>query len=202
MKMNYCLAGLLAITTTTCLGTEEWVRFSADGKRIEVEAEGISSFRGVSSAVIKTDGKHHRIQIQSHPAVEPLRQRIAVTPYGEAVESTRTYGDGTFQYTLRLKRMKNLQGFTLQGVFHNLSDQNVNLVAFDLLDTFKGPGGELVVPDPAKWLVTPLMEASPALPLNEMEKGLQEAAMVYHENGQGFLVGPVGPTKKPCPFSW
>jgi hypothetical protein len=189
------ITGAFVLSAFTCLSAEEWVRFSEDGKRIEVEAAGFTTFHGVSSAVIKSDGKHHRIQIKSHPAVDSARQRIAVTPYGEAVESTRTYGDDTFQYTLRLKRLKNLQGFTLQGVFHNRSDKDVNLVAFDLLDTLEGQGGSLIVPDAAKWLVTPLMEASPALPLNEMEKGLQEAALVYHEDGQGFLVGPVGPAE-------
>jgi len=53
----------------------------------------------------------------------------------------------------------------------------------------------LEVENAADWLVTPLMEASPALPLSEMDKRLNEAALLYNSSGNGFLVGPVGPAE-------
>jgi hypothetical protein len=173
----------------------DWVRFSDDAQRIVVEADGIKALSGVSSVIYTVEGKNHRVGTTGHAVVEPVRKAVGTTPFGEAVVSSVTYGNKDFQYTLTLKRLKTLRAFTLQGVFHNRSDQDVHLRNVDLFDLNKGPGGAFSVVDPAEWLVTPLMEASPALSLSEMNKRLNEVALIRNAKDQGFLIGPVGPAE-------
>ena len=174
-----------------------WVRFSEDGQRIVVDAgaDGISKFEGVSSAVCKLDGNWHRIGTKSHPLVKPVIETSGTTPFGPAAVSQATYGNDQFQYTLTLKRLEEQRAFTLQGVFHNHSDQDVTFNAVDLLNLAEGHGGGLTVNNAADWLVTPLMEDTLAQPLSEMNKGLNEVAIIYNQSGKGFLVGPVGPAE-------
>jgi alpha-galactosidase len=189
------VVGAIALSAALCQAVEEWVRFSEDGTRVIIEAEGVSEFKGISSSVFKVDGKNQRLGTVGQKMVEPVRHSVGSTPFGDADISTVTFGNADYQYTLQLKRLKDLKAFTLQGFFHNRSDKDVNLVAFDLLDTNKGPGGSFVVENSADWLVTPLMEDSPALPLSEMQKNLNEVAMLYRADGGGFLIGPVGPAE-------
>ncbi len=123
--------------------------------------------------------------------VKPIAESTVETLFGTAAVSTATYGNEQFHYTLTLKRLKEKRAFTLQGVLHNLSGKDVTFNAVDLLDLSDG----LAVGNPADWLVTPLMEASPAGSLHEMDKELNEAALIYNKNNKGFLVGPVGPAE-------
>ena len=198
--MNKWIRGLMGIgfafgAAAHGVQAAEWVRFSDDAQHIVVDADGIREFSGVSSAVYTLDGKSHRVGTKGYAVVEPVRTTVGTTPFGDAEISTATYGDDSFQYTLTLKRLNNLRAFTLQADFHNRSEKDVNLRNVDLLDLNKGPGGVLTVADPAEWLVTPLMEASPALPLSEMNKRLNEVALIRNAKDQGFLVGPVGPAE-------
>ena len=203
MKLNYyktLLMGGIALFLPVFAGAvepEAWVRFSEGGRSITVDAEGISQFAAVSSAVFSDGSKTHRVGIQQLPMIETVRQSVCTTPFGDAVVSEATFGkkDSPFQYTLTLKRLKNLHAFTLQAVFQNRSGKDTNLNAFDLLDTRKESGGNFEVENSDEWLVTPLMEASPAVSLTEAKKSLKEAALFYHGNGNGFLVGPVGPAE-------
>ncbi len=195
--LSASVAGITALAAVTGHSQPDWVRFSDDGSRVVVEAEGISSFEGVSSAVYNLDGQNRRVGTKGYAVVEPVRESVGTTPFGDAALTKATFAakDSPFQYTLTLKRLKNLRAFTAQAVFHNRSDRDVRLSGFDLLDMNKGPGGSFAVADPGKWLVTPLMEDSPALPLSEMNRRVKEAALVYHARGNGFLVGPVGPAE-------
>ena len=195
MVIGFLPLGLAAIVAAA--EAEPWVRLSGDGQKIVVEAEGITRFTAVSSAVFDTGAETQRVGISGYKLVGPVRQSEGTTPFGEAVISEATFGSNgaPFQYTLTLKRLKNLRAFTLQGVFHNRSDKDSRLHAFDLLDSRKGAGGSFEVPNSDEWLVTPLMEDSPAVSLTVAEKRLKEAALVYHKNGTGFLVGPVGPAE-------
>lgn len=176
---------------------EPWVRFSEDGQKIVVEAEGISQFTAVSSAVFDAGAQTQRVGISGYKMLGTVRHSESATPFGDAAISESTFGsnDSPFEYTLILKRLKNLRAFTLQGVFHNGSDKDTRLHTFDLLDSRKGSGGSFLVQDSDAWLVTPLMEDSPAVSLSVAHKLLKEAALVYHKNGTGFLVGPVGPAE-------
>ena len=195
MVMGLMTFGLAAVAGAA--DAEPWVRFSEDGQKIVVEAEGITRFTAVSSAVFDDGAQTQRVGISGYKMMGIIRHSEGTTPFGGAVISEATFGsDGApFQYTLTLKRLKNLRAFTLQGVFHNGSDKDTRLHAFDLLDTRKGSGGSFEVPNSDDWLVTPLMEDSPAVSLTVAEKRLKEAALVYHKNGTGFLVGPVGPAE-------
>jgi hypothetical protein len=181
---------ILLIGASVSMGADDWARFSDDAQKIIVKTEGIEAFEGVSSAVYELDGKDHRVGSRGYALIEPVRETVGTTPFGEAVISTATYGNNEFQYTLTLKRLKNLKAFTLQGVLHNRSDRDIKFRYADLLDSNKGPGGTLAVSAAADWLVTPLMEDS-----QEMNQGLNEAMMMYNAEGQGFLVGPVGPAE-------
>ncbi|MCX8512767.1 MAG: alpha-galactosidase, partial [Chthoniobacteraceae bacterium] len=197
--MTKKLAFALAITTLSIIGAragEDWVRFSQDGSQILVEAPGVSKMQGATHAVFSMDGKYNYV-ISKDSLVDPIKQSTASTPFGEAVVSTATYGvkGSPFQYTVTLKRLKKIHAFTLQGVFHNRSDKNVKLEAFDLLDTLKSAGGALAVENASDWLVTPLMQDDEAEDLSKMKKTFRDAVIVYHANGQGFLVGPVGPAE-------
>ena len=195
MVMGLMTFGLAAVAGVA--GAEPWLRFSEDGQKIVVEAEGITRFTAVSSAVFDDGAQTQRVGISGYKKIGIIRHSEGTTPFGDAVISEATFGSDSapFQYTLTLKRLKNLRAFTLQGVFHNRSDKNTRLHAFDLLDTRKSSGGSFEVPNSDDWLVTPLMEDSPAVSLTLAEKRLKEAALVYHKNGTGFLVGPVGPAE-------
>jgi hypothetical protein len=178
-----------------CSAAENWVRFSQDGSQIEAEVEGISQFKGVASAVYKLDGKNHRVGTRGYKRLGDVRHSIGATPFGDADISQATYAanDSPYQLTVTLKRLKTLRAFTLQGVFHNRSDKDVNLNAFDLFDAMAGPGGSFVVDNGNDWLVTSLMRDMPAEPLSTMNNNLHEAGLVVHTSGNGFLIGPVGP---------
>lgn len=176
-------------------GQNDWVRFSDDAQQIVVEADGFKEFTGVSSAVYELGGKNHRVGTKGFSVLEPVRQTVGTTPFGEAVVSKATFGNNEFQYTLTLKRLKNLKAFTVQAVLHNRSANDIKFRNVDLFDLNKGAGGSLAVDDAEHWLVTPLMEASEALPLSEMEKRLNEVALIRNQADQGFLVGPVGPAE-------
>ena len=200
MTTNRITTRLIALTTLACAlshGAENWVQFSEDGSRIEAKVEGFSQFSGVSSVVYDLEGKTHRVGTKGYEKVGPVSRTVGTTPFGEAVISQATYAasGSPYEYTLTLKRLKNLRAFTLQGTLHNRSDRDVTMRAVDLLNLHKGAGGGIGVENAADWLVTPLMEDTRALPLSEMDKGLNEVAMVYHANGNGFLVGPVGPAE-------
>lgn len=196
MKL-FCLtiAGLLA--GAAAHAGNGWVHFSDDASRVTVQSDGISEFSGISSAVFTIDGKYHRVGTKGYAVVDALRETQGTTPFGDATVSKVTYGasGSPYQYTLTIKRLNNLRAFTVQGVFHNRSDQDVNLSTFDLLDMRKGSGGNFAVENTDDWLVTPLMEDSPAVSLTEAKKRLNEVALIYHHNGNGFLVGPVGPAE-------
>ena len=171
------------------------VGLSEDGARIVADVKGVNAFEGSSSAVYEMDGKNHRVGTQGYKVLSESCETTCSTPFGDAVLMAATYGreDSPFQYTLKLKRLKNLRAFTLQGVFHNRSDKDVRLRSFDLFDAMGG--GSFKVVDPAEWLVTPLMEDSPALPLSEMSQSMKEVALIRHGNGDSLLVGPVGPAE-------
>ena len=176
-------------------GAPEWVRFAADGRHIVAEAGGFTGFQGSSSVVYEQDGTNRRVGTVGCVLAEPIRERVEVTPFGKADSQTArfTANEQAGQFTLTLRRLRNRRAFTLQATFHNGGDRDVRLRAFDLLDTGKGGGGSFAVADPASWLVTPLMEASPALPLSQLAKNVGEAALLYRDDQSGFLVGPVGP---------
>ena len=125
----------ITLSAALCQAAEEWVRFSEDGTRVLIEAEGIAEFQGTSSSVFKVDGKNQRTGTVGHKLIEPVTHSVGSTPFGDADISTVTFGNEDYQYTLQIKRLKDLRAVTLQGFFHNRSEQDVNLVAFDLFDT-------------------------------------------------------------------
>jgi alpha-galactosidase len=192
-------ACLVALTALSGRGADDWVRFSADGSRLVAEVAGTATFQGVSSADYEVEGKVHRMGmgIDGCVKIEPVRETVGTTPFGEAILSTATFGapGSPYHYTLTLKRLRSVRAFTLQAVFHNRSDQAVKFRSIDLLDLTKDAGGSLSVEHAADWLVTPLMESTPAASLGAMSQSLKEAAMVYRADGVGFLIGPVGPAE-------
>lgn len=129
--------------------------------------------------------------------VESPARGTEQTPFGDADAIHMTYASEgqRFLLSLNLRRLDNLHAFTLQVVFHNRSAESVNLVQFDLFDTREGNNGQLRVEDPDAWLVTPLMEDTEVFSLADAGRELREAAMLYHRDRGGFLVGPVGPAE-------
>jgi len=191
--------GALALCLQSIAGAADqaWARFSDDGARVLVDAAGISELSGVSSAVFQVHGASKRVGTRGYQLIGSVRQSECATPFGQAIVSQATYrqNDSPYQYTLTLKQLKDLKAFTLQGVFHNYSDQDVKLQSFDLLDTRKDSGGSMRVDNAAEWLVTPLMQDKDAVSLANAKDRYNEAAMLYRPNGDGLLVGPVGPAE-------
>ncbi|HEG42524.1 MAG TPA: alpha-galactosidase [Phycisphaerales bacterium] len=188
---------VVCILDSTLAGSNGIVRFANDGSNVIVKVDGISSFQGSSSAVYSQSGKTHSIGISDLDMIGKVRNAIADTPFGNASVSEATFGskDSPFEYTLTLKNMESFKAFTVQAVFHNRSDSDINLASFDLIDTRKASGGVFKVANTDDWLVTSLMKNFSAVSLTEASKSMGEAAMIYHRNGNGFLVGPVGPAE-------
>ena len=175
--------------------SEQRVEFSEDRALIEVESEGFATFSGASSAVYKIGEKRHRIGTSGSQLLGDIRTSTVATPFGDADLMQATYGrsDAPFQYTLKVKRLKDINAFTVQALIHNRSSEAIRLEAFDLFDARKGSGGALDVANPAEWLITPLMEDTKAFTYEVAEKRLNESALFQSPSGDGFLVGPVGP---------
>ena len=172
-----------------------WLALSENATVVEASAEGISEFTGASSAVFSYQGKRHRIGTKGTQLQGDVRESVVATPFGNAdlLQATYARSDMPFQYTLKVKRLKDINAFTVQAVLHNRSDEDIRLHEFDLFDMRKGQGGALNVADPSAWLVTPLMEDTDAVTYDLAEKRLNEAALFKNAQGAGFLVGPVGP---------
>lgn len=115
--LRACLAGAVALGVNLCNAADGWVRFSEDSSRIVVKSEGIKSFEGSSSAVYEVDGKNHRVGTKGYKVLTAPSETTCATPFGDAVLTKAVFGrdDSPFQYTLKLKRLKNLRAFTLQG---------------------------------------------------------------------------------------
>ena len=175
----------------------DWVSLSADTGEIIIKAPGFTPSKAVSSAFFNADGKNHAVRTKGSKLVSKVETSTANTPFGEAVVTRATYGQNgsPYQYTLTLKRLKDLRAFTLQGVFHNRSDKDVNLNHIDLLDQSAGDIKTMATGDAADWLVTPLMQDTDALSLAETDGGFNEVALIAHKDGRSVLVGPVGPAE-------
>jgi hypothetical protein len=169
--------------------------FSDDAAVVAVKSAAFNEFSGVSSAVFSVGEKRRRIGTQGTQLIGAIRESTVATPFGNADLLQATYGraDFPFQYTLKIKSLRDVNAFTVQAVIHNRSDEDIRLHNFDLFDARKGQGGLLTVAEPSDWLVTPLMEDSVATTFDKAEKRLNEAALFKNTNGDGFLVGPVGP---------
>ena len=193
----FCIALVASGAAALSLAENAWVEISGDGTRVDVQADGFTEMKASSSVVYQMDGKSHRLGTRGQGLVAPVREKTGSTPFGDATVTVATYGasDSPFQYTLTLKRLMHLKAFTVQGVFHNRSDRDVNLSHFDLFDMHKGQGQGIVVDNPSEWLVTPLMQALPVESLDVATKGFKDAAMIYRADGKGFLAGAVGPAE-------
>jgi alpha-galactosidase len=178
----------------------DWVSLSAETGEIIINAPGFAPSKAASSAFYRVDGKTHAVRTKGGKLIGKVETSTADTPFGEAVVSRATYGqnDSPYQYTLTLKRLKNLRAFTLQGVFHNRSDKDANLSHIDLLDQSAGDIKTLAPGDAAEWLVTPLMQDADALSLAETNGGFNEVVLIAHKDGRSVLVGPVGPAEAHC----
>ena len=170
---------------------------SQDASVVSAEHAAITKFTGSSSAVFTTGETRKRIGTTDSQLIGAVRESYVVTPFGPADLLQATYGraDIPFQYTLKIKRLQDVDAFTVQAVIHNRSDEDIRLHYFDLFDMRKGMRGALNVENPAEWLITPLMEATEAFTYDVAKKRLNESALFKNSKGDGFLVGPVGPAE-------
>ena len=178
----------------------DWVSLSADTGEIIINAPGFAPSKAISSAFFNAEGKNNAVRTKGSKLIGSVETSTGTTPFGEAVVTRATYGQNgsPYQYTLTLKRLKDVRAFTVQGVFHNLSDKDVNLNHVDLLDQSAGDIKTIATGDAAEWLVTPLMQDAEALSLAETDTGYNEVVLVTHKDGRSMLVGPVGPAEAYC----
>ncbi len=177
------------------------VEFADNAKTYQASSEVTKSFVGSSSAVYKIDGKHHRLNTNNMPLNGPLEVTTVETPFGLATQTTAYYGadDAAFKYILKIKQLKDIKAFAVQGFFVNNSDKDVNLQTIELFDSNKSNGGNLDLVDPAKWLITPLMQHDHAKTLAEMNGSFKEVGLfVNTDTEKGFLIGPTGPAEAHC----
>ncbi|MDA9260877.1 hypothetical protein N9P58_03310 [Puniceicoccaceae bacterium] len=121
----------------------QWVDFSDDRSVVEVKSDGIAELFGASSAVFSIGEKRHRIGTKGSQLLGAVRESMVATPFGNADLLQATYGraDFPFQYTLKLKYLRDVNAFTVQAVIHNRSSEDIRLHNFDLFDARKGQGG-------------------------------------------------------------
>lgn len=169
------------------------IRWEGASGMISVDAGTRLALRAGTSVTCEADGNRLCVRNSDPSATEPEFRTF--TPFGEAMTSRSSFvfdQDG-LRLTVTLKRLVQLRAFTLQAILHNERDDEVRLHRFDLLDTRKEAHGSLVLKDPGSWLVTPLMEASPAQPLETMDQSLAEAALLCGPEKTCLLAGPAGP---------
>ncbi|MDD7984031.1 alpha-galactosidase [Lentisphaera marina] len=174
--------------------------FTPKADTYTVKSDFSANFTASASAVYNVDGKNHRVGTKSLPLNGKVSVSTVSTPFGDAIQSEATYGaDGAdYKFTLKIKQLKDLKAFTVQGIFHNHSDKNAKLATIDLFDTMGGTG-QFEIADPAKWLITPLMQHDHAKTLAEMNGSAKEVALfVNTENDKSFLMGPAGPAEAHC----
>ena len=196
-KLTISLLSLVIHLQSLHADAGQWVEFSDDRSVVEVKSDGIAELSGASSAVFSIGEKRQRIGTKGTQLLGAVRESAVATPFGDADLLQATYGraDFPFQYTLKLKYLRDVNAFTVQAVIHNRSSEDIRLHNFDLFDARKGQGGALNVTDASQWLVTPLREDSDAVTYDVAEKRLNESALFKNPNGEGFLVGPVGPAE-------
>jgi hypothetical protein len=172
--------------------------FSPDAKKIQITADGLKKMEFGSGVRFIQGGDSISIGSLEDELLGRTDWTSVDTPYGTARSCSATYGKpgANFSYTLTLKVLDSIQAATLQITLHNRSDGGVNFEEAVVVDTARG--GALEVESPGDWLLTPLMEDKPAVPLAGGEGDWKEAAMAYDKTGSGFLIGPTGPPEAFC----
>lgn len=189
---------LLCSLAAAPLSAAELASFSPDGKKIIVTAAGIKKMEFGSGVIFSEGGELVHIGSLHYDMLGRTSWTSVDTPYGTARSCSATYGKpgADFSYTITLKVLDSIKAAALQVTFHNNSARNVNFMEAAVLDTLQG--GAFEVESPGDWLVTPLMEDTPAAPLAGWDANCKEAAMAYGKSGAGFLVGPTGPPEAFC----
>ncbi len=194
------LVGLfMAATSPAAEPAAAWVHLSAADGRVIINPPGLAPSAAAATAFLLVDGKHTSISTRRGELIGQIETTSGSTPFGEAEVTSGTFGgkDSALSFTIRLKRLKNLRGFTLQGVVHNRSGDDVTLRHVDLLDQSAGDITSLAA-DPASWLVTPLMQDTKATSLAETNGSFKEAVLLSQPDGRSLLAGPVGPAEAYC----
>ena len=177
------------------------VNFSKDAKTYSVSNNTKQNFTSYSSAVFNVDGKDQRISTNSLPLNGKIQKSTVNTPFGEAIQTIAHYGNDNapYKYTLKIKQLKDINAFTIQGFVHNNSDKDMKLATIELFDSNKNTGGALNLANPEKWLITPLMQHDHAKTLAEMNGSFKEVGLFVNTDTQeSFLVGPTGPAEAHC----
>ncbi|NLR93324.1 glycoside hydrolase family 36 protein [Flammeovirga agarivorans] len=141
-----------------------------------------------------------RIGMAHNPQTGDVEVTTIDTPFGKA-KQTKAYFevDGKFGYELHVRELENLDAYTIQAFFHNKSEDNTYLRAFDLFSMDRSFGGQVDLSKPEDWLVTPLMEHHHAETLAEMDKRFKEVGLFYNTaTDNSFLLGPTGPGDAHC----
>ena len=191
------MAAAASLATAQSSFASDWVRFGDDGNSISVSAEAFTVLRGMAAVHFRIGETNHVLRPRDMNQVASPVRGTEQTPFGDAYVLRMTYASEgeRFLLSVNLRRLDDLHAFTLQAIFHNRSAEHVNLAQFDLFDTREANNGQLRVEDPDAWLVTPLMDDKDVFSLADAGRELREAAMLYHRDRGGFLVGPVGPAE-------
>lgn len=188
------LVATMALTPT--MAGAQLVGLNSEKGIISIEASGVPAFQGTGSVAFQLDGKNQRLSITNSNPGETSRSSRD-TPFGKATMTSTTWTseDSRFGLTLKISELADHAACTMQAVFHNHSDQDVNLNAFELFDQRGASPFKLDFPNPESWLATPLMQDTEASSLAETTDTFKEAAILYQSNDKGFLIGPVGPAE-------
>jgi hypothetical protein len=176
------------------------VNFSGKADQYTLKLKDIGEISASATAVFSADGKNFRIGTRDLLIQGPGKSSSITTPFGRAIQVDRHYGekDDPYLFTLRIRRLIDLQAITFQGFFHNRSEKDVNLTSLEILDATTGMGVPRIG-NPTDWLITPLMQHIDAETLAEMNGGFNEVGLFFNTSTQkSFLIGPVGPAEAHC----
>ena len=196
LSVSLLICGLCLPVSALRAAEKNWVNLSDKSFPIIIDSTDFKELQGTAAANYQLNGKTHNLRSTDSPLIGGIQQSSETTPFGEASVSTATYQDqnNPVRFTLILKQLKDHRAFTLQAVIHNKSDQDLNIHHFDLFAQ-QGNNKGLIVNKPSDWLVTPLMQDSPALSLAETDGSFKEVVLISHPDGRGLLIGPIGPAE-------
>ena len=170
----HSLVGVLLLLLPQALPGQGMATMAGDGRSFGVVAPWLSGFNASWSATICRNGKTNVLS-----SSDGVREGDAIRFEKEGVE-----------LLFRVDRPKGADAVFVQAGIRNTGTNQLSLVAVMPVQAEFGVAG-----DPKDWLVTGLHPLTPVLvalsditwPVDIFEYG-----SVYREDGNGFLIGPVG----------
>ena len=112
------------------------VHFSEKDDLYTIKLKDIGEVAASATAVFSADGKNFRTGTRDLPFQGEVRSTSVDTPFGRAIQVDRLYGkdDASYQFTLRIRQLIDLDAITFQGFLHNRSGKDLSLTSLEIVD--------------------------------------------------------------------